>query len=277
MNRSGVWIVIAVVALAGVAGAVVFMRRAPAEPARPRSVEEMRRQLLFDDLQPVKLSNCVLERFGESNDGGYLLCANLLKDVKAGYSYGISGYDQWGCDISQRLTIPVHQYDCFDLKRPACPGGKTIFHEECVAGVAKTEENRRYDTMATQLAANGDGANRVVMKMDVEGAEWESFLSAPEELFERIDQLAIEFHGIDEDRFRTAISRLKRHFHIVNLHYNNHTCNTGKPPFPAAIYEVLFVSKRIGVLDPAGKAEFPNPLDRPNNPTVPDCQVVTAK
>ena len=27
--------------------------------------------------------------------------------VKAAYSYGISGYDQWGCDVSTRLAVPV--------------------------------------------------------------------------------------------------------------------------------------------------------------------------
>ena len=66
--------------------------------------------MLFEEIQPVKLSNCQLERFGEPNDGGYLLCANLLGDVKSAYSYGISGYDQWGCDVSTRLRVPVHQY-----------------------------------------------------------------------------------------------------------------------------------------------------------------------
>src|SRR5262245_46309530 len=50
------------------------------------------RQTLLDLLQPVALDNCQLERFGEQNDGGYLMCANLLRNVQAGYSYGISGY-----------------------------------------------------------------------------------------------------------------------------------------------------------------------------------------
>lgn len=77
------------------------------------------------------------------------------------------------------------------------------------------------------------------------------------------------------DGQRTARSRLKRNFHVVNLHDNNHTCNTGQPPFPAAVYEVLFVSKRIGVLDPSGNAALASPLDAPNDPTVPDCQIVT--
>jgi hypothetical protein len=91
--------------------------------APPTRAEEFRRHL-FEQLQPVALANCELERFGEPHDGGYLMCGNLLGSVTAGYSYGISGYDGWGCDISRRTGATVHQYDCFDLTRPACPAGR---------------------------------------------------------------------------------------------------------------------------------------------------------
>jgi hypothetical protein len=112
----------------------------------------------------------------------------------------------------------------------------------------------------------------VVLKMDVEGAEWRSLLRAPASLLRRIDQLAVEFHGIDDPLFRDVILRLKEHFYVVNVHYNNYRCQRAGP-FPADTYEVLFVNKRIGVLDTQGKAQFPHPLDRPNDPMRPDCQV----
>ena len=79
------------------------------------------RQALFDLLQPVRLANCELERFGEAHDGGYLLCANLLGSVQAGYSYGISGYDKWGCDVSTRLKVPLHQYRLFQHRAAEMP------------------------------------------------------------------------------------------------------------------------------------------------------------
>ena len=41
--------------------------------------ERRGRQRLYDALQPVRLANCDFKRFGEPNDGGYLLCANLLR------------------------------------------------------------------------------------------------------------------------------------------------------------------------------------------------------
>ncbi|HET9830979.1 MAG TPA: hypothetical protein VFP91_04700, partial [Vicinamibacterales bacterium] len=42
-----------------------------------RDVAQIRRQL-FAAVQPVRINNCELARFGAANDGGYLVCANLL-------------------------------------------------------------------------------------------------------------------------------------------------------------------------------------------------------
>ena len=85
------------------------------EPGSPR-------ELLFSDLQPSWLANCTLKRYGEARDGGYLLCANLLGSARAGYSYGINGYDGWGCDVSRELGVVVHQYRLLQHDRADVPG-----------------------------------------------------------------------------------------------------------------------------------------------------------
>lgn len=232
------------------------------------------REALFAELQPVRLRNCELARFGEKNDGGYLLCANLLTDIESAYSYGISGYDGWGCDVSTRLSVPVHQYDCFNTTQPSCPGGRPVFHAECVAGKrSNDEEGRLFDSLQSQFVRNGDGAKPLVVKMDVEGAEWDSVLQTPDEVLTRIDQLIFEFHGVsDTARYLEVIAKLKRTFEIVHLHFNNYACVGAGAPFPAWAYEVTLVNKRLADVDPAGKVTLPNPLDAPNLPAVPDCQ-----
>jgi hypothetical protein len=107
--------------------------------------------------EPVALTNCELKRFGEDHDGGYLMCGNLLKGVRSGYSYGISGYDGWDCEVSKTLDVSVHQYDCFDTTQPTCLFGETVFHAECVGDTTETIDGRPFDTVANQLARNGDG------------------------------------------------------------------------------------------------------------------------
>jgi len=262
--------------LAGSAGIIAFQRYgAPSVVAEMRAGDPRIRQELFALVQPVALKNCTLERFGEDHDGGYLVCGNLLKDVQGAYSYGISGYDKWGCDASTKLGVKLHQYDCFDTRQPSCPGGDTVFHAECIGDAAKTEEGRRFDTLQNQLAKNGDAGKRLVVKMDVEGAEWDSLLHAPEATLDRIDQLAIEFHYIHEDRYVQTVQRLKQFFYVAHLHFNNWSCARGLDPFPGWAFEVLLVNKRIGVLDPGQPAPPLSALATRNRPFWPDCQVET--
>ena len=277
LHNRGTWITVALVCVVGLASGAVLTNHGLKPKSKPRSVPltraEQARQVLFAELQPVKLANCELERFGERNDGGYLLCANLLGEVKSAYSYGISGYDQWGCDVSTRLDVRVHEYDCFDHTRPRCSTGNAVFHDECIGDSRRMEGQRPFDTLENQVVKNGDAGKRLVVKMDVEGAEWESFLGASDDVLRRIDQVAIEFHGFDEERFILAIWKLKQFFYVVNLHWNNFSCG-GQPPFPSWAYEALLVNKRIAVLDPAAKVAA-TPLNRPNNPALSDCQAAT--
>jgi len=252
--------------------------RQPAAPDSvtpgPRGPAEIRKAL-FDAVQPVRVNNCELARFGEPNDGGYLMCGNLLGEVEAGYSYGIDGYDGWGCQISNTLKVPVHQYDCFNTTLPSCDAD-TKFHAECVGPSAEIVDDRPFDTIEGQLQRNGNGRDHVVVKMDIEGAEWDSLLHTPDAVLANIDQLAVEFHGIHEEKFAQVIEGLKRTFHVAHLHFNNHVCEAGLDPFPAWVFEVLLVNKRIAqVDDPPVSAAGPHPLDAPAALGVPDCQSIS--
>ncbi len=120
----------------------------------------MNRLHLFWESQPVTLKNCTLKRYGSPNDGGYLLCADLLSEAASAYSYGIEGRDQWGCDVSKELNIPVHEYDCFDPRRPLCEGGRLVFHDECVSGIKELIDDKPFDTVENQILKNGDAKKR---------------------------------------------------------------------------------------------------------------------
>jgi hypothetical protein len=266
--------VLVVVAAAGISTVLVSkgMRERP-RPRGARTYEAQVRQSLFELLRPITLTNCTLERFGERNDGGYLVCGNLLESVRVGYSYGISGYDQWGCDLSRKLDIRVHEYDCFDVREPSCPGGDLRFHAECVGIESNVIDGRRFDTLASQARRNGDEGKRRIAKVDVEGAEWNAFLLTPDSVFEQIDQLVVEFHGVQDDRFVSTVQMLKRFFYVAHVHFNNYSCDPNLAPFPAAAYEVLFVNKRLGVIDASQGNWGLHALDAPNNADAPDCQV----
>jgi hypothetical protein len=280
-ERSRVWVVTAAVTVTvAILGLVARNQLKVYKERQARAAVIEQRRALFEILQPVAISNCQLERFGESNDGGYLMCNNLLGAVQSGYSYGISGYDKWGCDISTRFNVPVHQYDCFETTQPACSTGNTVFHAECVGGTGKTADGRLFDTIESQFAKNGDRSKRIVLKIDVEGAEWDSFLAVPDRVLQQIDQIAVEFHWlqdeksrwIQDDKYLRVVQRLKQFFEVAHIHFNNASCVGDLAPFPSWAYEVLFVSKRLAVVDPSRKAGGLHLLDAPNDPSALDCQ-----
>jgi hypothetical protein len=236
------------------------------------------REAILAELQPVVLKNCTLKRFGSANDGGYLMCENLIEPLDAAYSYGVGSNDDWACEVSRRYHVPVHQYDCFDPARPTCEGGTFVFHNECVGDQIGYKSSRFFDTLENQIRKNGDLGRRLVIKMDIEGAEWDSLLAAPQELLSSIPQITMEMHGVDDPKIVEVLRKLKRNFYLVNLHFNNWSCTLKAAPLPAWAYQTHWVNKRIGVPDPASPFPAPtSPLNEPDSPRWPDCQLRTPR
>lgn len=242
------------------------------------------RVAIYEELKTVSLKNCDIKRIGSPNDGGYVMCANLMEGAKAGYSYGIAADDNWGCEISKKLKAPVHQYDCFTPHRPKCDGGQFVFHDECLSDKAETLDaagkQKPFDTLVSQFKKNGDADKHIIIKIDVEGAEWNSILATPEDVLDRMDQLVMEFHGQGKPHFKPhyvdVLKKLKKQFHLVNVHYNNHACQAVYEPIPAGAWQALWVNKKIGELDPNTPGRRPGaPPDAPDATDSKDCQPET--
>src|SRR5437667_4164533 len=185
MKRPSVRVTLLIIALAAAAGVVIgaLVRRAAGRELR---------EAILGELQPVALKNCTLKRFGSANDGGYLMCENLIEPLDAAYSYGVGQNDDWGCEVSRRYHVPVQQYECFDPARPTCDGGTFVFHDECVGDWTGYRESRFFDTLENQIRKKGDAGRRLLIKMDIEGAEWDSLIAAPEVMLASIPQIDMD-------------------------------------------------------------------------------------
>jgi hypothetical protein len=234
------------------------------------------RTAIAAELEPVALQNCVLTRVGSANDGGYLMCENLPdanSTIGAAYSYGVGHNDDWGCAVSRRYGVPVHQYDCFNPARPTCDGGTFVFHNECVAATSSQSGGRVFDTLENQIRKNGDAGKQLLVKIDIEAAEWDALLATPDAVFASIPQLAMELHGYNDAKILEVLRKLKRHFFLVNLHYNNWSCTRRAWPLKAWAYQVLFVNKSVGILDPSVPVPAPSSaLNAPDAPHMPECR-----
>ena len=73
-----------------------------------------------------------------------------------------------------------------------------------------------------------DAEGRVILKIDIEGAEWEAFDAATADDLRRVAQIVGEFHGFSNaadrnwrDRAERVMTKLNEVFQIVHLHGNN--------------------------------------------------------
>jgi hypothetical protein len=113
------------------------------------------------------------------------------------------------------------------------------------------------------------------VKIDIEGAEWESLLATSDTVLDTIVQLPMELHlrGAGEERFVELVRRLERQFYLVNVHFNNSACFGDDGPLDARAFQTLWVNKRVGVLDPDAPSPVPaSPLNAPDMAGQPECQ-----
>jgi len=170
------------------------------------------------------------ERIGEPHDGGYVMCTDGLDQGLVGaYSYGINGFDGWGMKVASRYNLPLEEYDCTNFQRPAvCAGCKVNFHGECIL-----EQNgspkRNYKTLGQQLkeSNNGKAADRsLLLKIDVEAAEWQVFAQEPVENLRKFREIVVEYHWISETHnhalYAKAVKQIEAAgFAVTHLHGNN--------------------------------------------------------
>src|SRR5437867_8412368 len=68
------------------------------------------------------------------------------------------------------------------------------------SAIGPATESRFFDTLENQIRKNGHIGRRLIIKMDIEGAEWDALLAAPDELLASIPQIAMELHGFDDPK-----------------------------------------------------------------------------
>lgn len=218
------------------------------------------------------------QRFGEANDGGYLMCMDGLNhgSVRAAYSLGVEHHDQWSQDVVSRLGATVNQFDC-TVPASDCKGCK--FFKKCIVAADGKHPVPGHETEGWSLAqalaetAQSDApAGSLLMKMDIESSEWPIYAAEPPEVLQKFGELIVEFHNLQDTQKHPLYLQAMQHilsagFKVAHLHGNNYGSmyETGATKIPEVV-EVTFIH---GDAKPGGCSadQIYNRLDAPNNPT----------
>lgn len=199
------------------------------------------------NLKIRKAMGHALVRMGNQYDGGYI----MLDDFQGGkiaYSIGISTDVSWDRDMASKgYNVYMYDHTIDEL-----PYEDERFHFRKRGIASGYVHGRELGTLEDFLAENGhSGMKNMILKMDVENAEWGALCMVPISVLEQFDQIIMELHGMDcidhMVGLRTfVLEKLAVTHTAVHVHYNNiggEQYLMGKIPVSCA-YEVTFANKK---------------------------------
>jgi len=172
-------------------------------------------------LFPLKVSNEVhWKRFGSPGDGGYLLSDDMAKSDIC-ISLGIGDNYSFDLDIA-KYCDRVLMFD-HTVSPPENLSPNMIFQRIGISAF-DSEGFTTIERIVSELPAESD----LLLKIDVEGAEWDVLESLNLETLGRFRQIAAEFHNLhaisDTKHFEkiiVSLSKLSQTHVLANFHINN--------------------------------------------------------
>ncbi|KAB1076511.1 hypothetical protein F6X53_22665 [Methylobacterium soli] len=163
-------------------------------------------------------------RIGSNGDGGYVM-ADRFRSAQRVLSLGVGN----NSDFEWQLACQGHKISLFDptVDSPARPHGNFRFFK---AGVAGEDQGDKPYLSLLSILSKTDVLNRSdsILKMDVEGAEYEALSKLPPERLNCFDQVVLELHHLNrlaDAKFRMsfmdAIEPIAERFTLFHVHANN--------------------------------------------------------
>lgn len=207
-----------------------------------------------------------LIRVGADSDGGYVML-NDFDEGDIAYSFGIGDDVSWDESISELGSIKVNCYD-HTIKELPKDNKNLRFHRIGIAGHCDVESNLL--DMRTILKNNGDqDNNNLILKMDVEGAEWEFFESVDVKTLCQFKQMTFELHNLTDEVDEKKVELLKKinkYFVPVWIHANNALGVTvSEGVCMPNLLEITYVRRGEYKVSPI-QYNAPIELDKPNIP-----------
>lgn len=232
---------------------------------------------LLKELQPFDQPSQDRIRIGSEGDGGYVLLDKGLEDIDVLYSYGVENNSDFERMFCENYSAIARLYD-HTVDAAPVESNLLFFHKEGIG----SKKTKHCNTLENHIEQNKDKGKNMILKMDVEGAEWDTLPNIPDAVFGLFDQLVIEIHflhsktpqnkgdNLSESEIakkNNALKKITQSYYLYHVHANNYSplfyYNGLKIP---NCMELTFVNKKV--FKPSRRSEciFPTVLDRPCNP-----------
>jgi uncharacterized protein YoxC len=231
----------------------------------PEAGERVRSILAL--LSPVAVPDVAKVRLGRDQDGGYVMLDDFA-GIATALSLGIADDISWDLDIAAR-GVRVLQ---FDPTVSAPPQAHRLLHFEPLL-VAADDCVGKISLSSIVLTRAGAPDAPLLLKMDIEGSEWEVFDATDGMMLSRFKQIVCEFHTLDRlgeeefgNRAEAVFKKLAATHFVYHVHGNNcaNFASVGNIVVPQSL-EVSF-ALRSAYRTARNTEVFPTSLDHPNQP-----------
>ncbi len=221
-----------------------------------------------------------LIRVGAKHDGGYIMLddfapAKEVSNLRGGvvsniaYSFGISDDVSWDQCMAER-GYAVFMYDHTIEKLPY---ENSAFHwfKKGIADIDKPNENLY--SLATLIKDNGHENNKgMILKMDVEGAEYDFLKTVTPEILKQFDQIVFELHSVNNTeyfkRILSSLEKLNQTHQLIHLHPCGGSFININGKFFSNQIECTYVLKSKYNFDYDYDVKLPLDVDSPNAQSV---------
>ena len=210
-------------------------------------------------------------RIGRKYDGGYPLFNHMLNDITTTFSYGINDDVSFEKDYTNYSKSSIYMHDHTIDRLP----------EDHPQLIFKKEPGSCQNIMKHIIETNNFNKKTLLLKMDIEGHEWDIFKNTPIEVLSYFQQIVVEFHnleflqnhcfgfiGMSQDDMASVFEKLNTIFYLGHIHGNN--CG-GMKDIPNTI-ECSYIRKDLlSTIPSIETVSYPlSGIDYPNNINTPD-------
>lgn len=218
---------------------------------------------VWSQLRPIITEHKLIRVGSQQGDGGYLL-PDVLSQTDGVFSAGIAANSDFEFHLADVCGLQV---DCLDGSIVNMPKQhKNFTFQRKFLGTSKSSE---FIDLEGWLEGSEQRGSSMILKIDIEGFEYESLLSSSRKTLDRFKVLVIELHSLEQlgsrlglHLLKNFISKITENHTVVHAHANN---VGGKWSFPGwkvpSGLEVTLL-RNDAILTRQGFAHLPHPLDR---------------
>jgi hypothetical protein len=199
------------------------------------------------------------KRYGKHYDGGYILYKELINKAESVFSLGVDKDTSFEDAILQDKKISINMYD----------GSVEHAFENPNLKFNKLFINAENFLQQISVTGNSDSQN-MILKCDIEGAEYELFLNLEDQVLGKFSQICMEVHWLGRYDVVSELmfEKINKQFTLFHVHANNYGPHINKIP---EVLELSYVRNDFCLNKQKLNVQLPDLiLDSPNNMSAPD-------